>query len=146
MPVRMYRDGLRERYMRICFLTSRSASNRVCDSRNGWERGWGSLWVTKVSWWDRLLVDESVTDRDCVCVCVCDCVNAGVPRYTRSVTTAWRFLSLRIAQHGPQIWRVAATIFNKQSQTSDRWRNSTLGFARGPKVPHSKKKITRHKM
>jgi hypothetical protein len=49
------------------------------------------------------------------------------------VTTAWRVLGLRIEETPPppQVWRVAANIFNKQSRTADRGWPSSLGVGRG---------------
>jgi hypothetical protein len=45
------------------------------------------------------------------------------------VTTAWRFLSLRIEER-PLIWRVATNILNKQLRTAGMWWSSNLGFGR----------------
>jgi predicted P-loop ATPase/GTPase len=42
------------------------------------------------------------------------------------VTTAWRVLLLRMEER-PPIWRVAANILNKQSQTADKAWSSYLG-------------------
>jgi hypothetical protein len=38
-----------------------------------------------------------------------------------------------------QIWRVAANILNKQSQTANKGWSSTLGVGRGAKTPNCKK-------
>ena len=48
------------------------------------------------------------------------------------VTTAWRFLRLRMEER-PPIWRVAANILNKQSRTADKRWSSSLGVGRGAK-------------
>jgi hypothetical protein len=45
------------------------------------------------------------------------------------VTTAWRVLRLRMETI--QIWRVAATILNKQSRTADKGWSSSLVVGRG---------------
>ena len=46
------------------------------------------------------------------------------------VTTAWRFLRLRMKER-PPIWRVAANKLNKQSRTADEGWSSSLGVGRG---------------
>ena len=46
------------------------------------------------------------------------------------VTTALRVLRLRMEER-PSIWRVAANILNKQSQTADEGWSSSLGVGRG---------------
>jgi hypothetical protein len=46
------------------------------------------------------------------------------------VTTAWRFLRLRMEER-PPMWRVAANILNKQSRTADKGWSSSLGVGRG---------------
>jgi hypothetical protein len=46
---------------------------------------------------------------------------------------------------GLQIWRVAANILNKQSQTADKGWSSSLGVGRGANNPH-RKKVMRYEM
>jgi len=46
------------------------------------------------------------------------------------VTTAWRVLRLRMEKRS-LVWRVAAYIFNKQSQTADKGWFSSVGVGRG---------------
>jgi len=46
------------------------------------------------------------------------------------VTMAWRVLRLGM-EEGHPIWRVAASILNKESQTADKGWFSSLGFGRG---------------
>jgi hypothetical protein len=47
-------------------------------------------------------------------------------------TRAWRVLRLRMEERSP-IWRVVASILNKQSRTADKVRSSSLGIGRGAK-------------
>jgi hypothetical protein len=53
------------------------------------------------------------------------------------VTTAWRFLRLRMEELSP-IWRVVANILNKQSRTSDKGCSSSLGLGEVLTTPHLK--------
>jgi len=46
------------------------------------------------------------------------------------VNTAWHVLRLRMEER-PSVWRVAANILNKQSQTADKGWSSSLGVGRG---------------
>jgi len=50
------------------------------------------------------------------------------------VTTAWRFLRLRIEERSP-IRRVAANKLNKQSRTAEGGWSSSLGVGRGANNP-----------
>ena len=45
------------------------------------------------------------------------------------VTTAWRFLRLRMEEQ-PPIWNLAANILNKRSRTADKVWSSSLGVGR----------------
>jgi hypothetical protein len=53
---------------------------------------------------------------------------------------AWRVLRLRMEER-PLIWRVAANILNKQSQTADRGWSSSLEFGRGANNCSLRKRI-----
>jgi len=55
------------------------------------------------------------------------------------VTTAWRFLKLRMEER-PPVWRVAVNKLNKQPRTDDEGWSSSLGVGRGAKTPLRKKK------
>ena len=46
------------------------------------------------------------------------------------VTTAWRFLRLRMEER-PTIWIVAANVLNKQSRTADKGWSSSMRVGRG---------------
>jgi hypothetical protein len=46
-----------------------------------------------------------------------------------SVTTTWRVLRLRLEEQ-PPIWRVVASILNKQLRAADKWWSSSLGVGR----------------
>jgi hypothetical protein len=47
------------------------------------------------------------------------------------VTTAWHIVRLLDRGDGLQLWRAAADILNKQSQTADKGWSSNLGVGRG---------------
>jgi len=51
------------------------------------------------------------------------------------VTTAWHVLWLRM-EEWPLIWRVAASILNKQLRTADKGWSSSLGVGRGVNLVH----------
>jgi hypothetical protein len=61
----------------------------------------------------------------------------GVP-----VPTAWRVLRFRMEDR-LQIWRLAANILNKQSQTDNKGWPSSLGLGVGLTTPHRKKNLVR---
>ena len=50
------------------------------------------------------------------------------------VTTAWRFLRLRMEER-PPIWRVAANKLNKHSRTADKGWSSSLGLGEALTTP-----------
>jgi len=54
------------------------------------------------------------------------------------LTTACRVLKLRLEER-PPIWRVAASILNKQSRTADKGWSSNLGVGRGSNNSSPKK-------
>jgi hypothetical protein len=66
---------------------------------------------------------------------------SGVQDRWVPVTTASRFLRLRMEKR-PPVWREAANMLNKQSQTADKGRCSSLGggaMGDGLTTPHLKK-------
>jgi hypothetical protein len=57
------------------------------------------------------------------------CINMISHLQLVPVTTAWRFLRLRMEERNP-IWSTAANILNKQSRTADKGWAVDLGFGR----------------
>jgi len=57
-----------------------------------------------------------------------------------TVTKAWRVLGLRM-EEWPPIWKVAATILNKQSRTADMGLPSSLGDGQGANNSLPQKRI-----